>query len=142
VLVRLSPRCPRSDTRHTHTPGRGRAASANLRGLITAAGAAGTTRLLSVRHEFPTAWAGLTAGSGVDGTAGHPRSELTVPLRREHYPLFAGAGPDALVSLDLVARPRDFAVRRLAVADRALDTGNPAELPATWPKRSDWSSRD
>jgi receptor-binding and translocation channel-forming TcA subunit of Tc toxin len=104
-----------------------RAASANLRSLIAAAGAAGSARLLSVRHEFPTAWARLTAGTAGDGTAGHPRSELTVALRREHYPFFAGAGPDALVSLDLVARPRDPATRSLEVADRAVDTGNPAE---------------
>jgi hypothetical protein len=102
-----------------------RASSAHLRELIGSAEAAGTTRLLSVRHEFPTAWARLTAGAAGGGQDGDPRAELAVDLKREHYPFFAD--PDSLVSIDLVARPRNPATAAITVTDRALDGDDPEE---------------
>jgi hypothetical protein len=102
-----------------------RAAGAHLRELIARAEAAGTTRLLSMRHEFPTAWARLTAGQAGDGQDGNSRAELSVDLRREHYPYFAE--PASLVSLDFVAQPRDPATDAFTVADRALDGDTPDE---------------
>jgi hypothetical protein len=107
-----------------------RAASAHLRSLLAAADAAGSSRLLSIRHEFPTAWARLTAAVAGDGTADNPRAELAVELRREHYPFFAGAGPTALVSTDVVALAKN-SIASIAVADRALDSDNPAEETKT-----------
>jgi len=102
-----------------------RAASAHLRDLIDAAGAARSTRLLSVPHEFPTAWARLRAGVAGDGTAGKPRAQLSLELRREHYPFFAGVGPTALASIEVVARPAT-AITSITVADRASDSDGPA----------------
>jgi len=77
-------------------------ASAHLRELVAAGQAAGSTRLLSVRQEFPTQWAKFTASAG-NGAPASPRA-LTLDLRPEHYPFFAGAsGPSALTRVDLVA---------------------------------------
>jgi hypothetical protein len=105
-----------------------RAASAHLRDLIAAAEAAGSARLLSIRHEFPTAWARLRAGVAGDGTADSPRARLTLELRREHYPFFAGTGPSALASIDLVVPPP---AASMTVADRALDSEDPSERTRT-----------
>jgi hypothetical protein len=78
-------------------------ASAHLRELVAAGQAAGSTRLLSVRQEFPTQWANFTAAPAGNGAPASPRA-LTLDLRPEHYPFFAGAGgPSALSRVDLVA---------------------------------------
>jgi hypothetical protein len=108
-----------------------RAASSHLRSLIAAAGAAGSSRLLSVRRGFPTAWARLTAAVAGDGTADKPRAELSVELRREHYPFFAGAGPTALISIDVVALAQKTSTASITVGDRALDSNDPAEVTKT-----------
>ena len=113
-----------------------RAASAHLRDLIDAAGAARSTRLLSVPHEFPTAWARLRAGVAGDGTAGKPRAQLSLELRREHYPFFAGVGPTALASIDVVAQAAT-AITSITVADRELDSADPAEKTRTLTLRKD-----
>ena len=81
------------------------AASANLRGQIAAGTAAGSTRLLSVRHEFSSAWSRFTDAPPGDGSADAPRPALTLDLRREHYPFFAGAVPSAFTQVVLIARP-------------------------------------
>lgn len=100
------------------------AASAHLRAQIAAGAAAGSTRLLSVRHEFPSEWARLAAAAPGPGTAAEPRAKLTLDLRREHYPFFAGDGPSALVGVAFVARPKDKAAQSIAVSDRAIDVPN------------------
>ncbi|WNM37569.1 hypothetical protein RMN56_20660 [Micromonospora halotolerans] len=102
-----------------------RAAGAHLRGLLAAGGAAGCLRLLSVQHEFPNAWARFTASAAGDGAAGAPRAALALQLDRKHYPVFAGAGPTALVSIDVVAVPANPATTAITMSDRALDTDNP-----------------
>jgi hypothetical protein len=109
-----------------------RAASSHLRSLIAAAGATGSSRLLSVRHEFPTAWARLTAGVAGNGTADKPRAELALELHREHYPFFAGnPGPTALVSIDVVALAQKRSTASIPVADRALDSDDPSKKTRT-----------
>lgn len=82
------------------------AAQEHLRELVSQAATAGSMRLLSVRHEFPTEWARFTAAE-LDGDGTAP---LTLTLREEHYPYWArvvaplglhkpaGASPLALVS--------------------------------------------
>ncbi|WP_116070456.1 hypothetical protein [Asanoa ferruginea] len=75
------------------------AAQAELTGRVTEAATAGSARLLSLRHDFPTEWARFTA-------ADDPEPPLTVTLRAEHYPYWAGAvAPLALHRVDLFAQP-------------------------------------
>ncbi|WP_406359053.1 hypothetical protein [Streptomyces sp. NBC_00658] len=100
-------------------------AGAHLRDLLAEGTAAGSVRLLSVRHEFPTAWArfvGSKAGNG--SSERQPRAELKLPLRAEHYPFFAGTGPAGLTNVVLVARSAG-AEQQLLLADRAWDRENP-----------------
>lgn len=102
-------------------------AGAHLRDLLAKGTAAGSVRLLSVRHEFPTAWARFVSSEAGNGSsAQHPRAELRLPLRAEHYPFFAGAGPAGLTSVELVARS-DTAEQQLVLVDRAWDTDNPGD---------------
>ena len=98
------------------------AASAHLRERIAVGGAAGTTRMLSLRHEFPSDWARFRHGHAGPGTADAPRAALTLDLRREHYPFFAGAaGPAALTDVTLLARTdaTSVIVADVAVGDAA-----------------------
>jgi hypothetical protein len=62
------------------------AATAALQEKIAAAATVGSTRLLSVRHEFPTEWARFSAAV-VDSA--NPVAPLTLTLRTEHYPFWA-----------------------------------------------------
>jgi hypothetical protein len=102
-----------------------RAAGANLRGLLADGVKAGCLRLLSVQHEFPSAWARFTASPAGDGGVNAPRAALTIQLDRKHYPIFAGAGPKALISIDVMAVPTDTTTTMITMSDRALDTENP-----------------
>lgn len=63
------------------------AAEQHLRGLVEAADTIGSVRVLSMRHEFPTEWARFT-GATIDD--GNPRATLSLNLRAEHYPFWAG----------------------------------------------------
>src|SRR5262249_13712456 len=74
-------------------------ATNHLRGLIGEAKATGSARLLSARHEFPTAWAAFNAAIPNPTTR---RAPLTLHLRREHYPFFAT--PSALTQVEVIAR--------------------------------------
>ena len=70
------------------------AAVAALQARIAAASAVGSTRLLSVRHEFPTEWARFTTAT----PAGEPpTAPLAVTLREEHYPYWARLTEDRLM---------------------------------------------
>lgn len=101
------------------------AASAHLRELLGAGTAVGSTRLLSARHEFPTAWARFMAATPGAGTESDPRAALVLDLRREHYPFFAGnAGPSELMRVDVIARPVADTPSTLVVA-RAPVGGSP-----------------
>jgi hypothetical protein len=105
------------------------AAGVHLRELIDQADAAGSTRLLSARHEFPTAWARFTSGTAGNGTQGKPRAELTLDLRPEHYPVFAR--PTSISNLDIVARSHSTTPTTVTVADRQLETGTPPVITHT-----------
>ena len=81
------------------------AATARLRQLAKDAAAAGQARMLSVRHEFPTAWARFKAVAIGGDTE---RAPLTLELRDEHYPYWSKAlEPLALVGVELYARSAD-----------------------------------
>ena len=61
---------------------------------------AGSVRLFSVRHEFPTEWAKFqsqTSGAG-------ERFELALDLRPEHYPFWSQGRLDGVMRVDIVAR--------------------------------------
>jgi hypothetical protein len=72
----------------------------NVATTIEAAQAAGSVRLFSVRHEFPTEWAkfqGQTPGAD-------QRSELALTLREEHYPFWSQGRLNSVLREDLLAR--------------------------------------
>ena len=54
--------------------------------LIDSAEAAGSVRLFSLRHEFPTEWARF---KGVDMDETRQVAPLTIELREEHYPFWS-----------------------------------------------------
>ena len=72
----------------------------NVATTIEAAQAAGSVRLFSVRHEFPTEWAklqGQTPGA-------NQRFELSINLREEHYPFWSQGRLNSVLRVDLLAR--------------------------------------
>ena len=88
----------RYTAREGGVPLRGGAVS-NLNALIGEAQAAGSVRLFSIRHEFPSEWAKfksvkLTATQTVD---------LTVLLRAEHYPFWSKGQAKTVARADLFA---------------------------------------
>jgi hypothetical protein len=71
-----------------------------LKTAIEEATAAGSVRLFSVRHEFPSEWAkfqGQTPGA-------NQRFELTINLRKEHYPFWSKDLLNSLVRVDILVR--------------------------------------
>lgn len=60
-------------------------AVSHLKQLITEAQAAGSVRLFSLRHEFPTEWARFLN----DAPAANQRRELALKLRTEHFPFWS-----------------------------------------------------
>jgi hypothetical protein len=79
------------------------AAEAHLRERVRQAAAAGSVRLLSMRHEFPTEWARFT-GATLDPQT--PEAPLAVRLREEHYPFWATrVEPLVLHQVELFAEP-------------------------------------
>jgi receptor-binding and translocation channel-forming TcA subunit of Tc toxin len=60
-------------------------AVANLKDTIATAEAAGTVRLFSLRHEFPTEWAKFRNQTPED----NQRYELAVNLNEEHFPFWS-----------------------------------------------------
>jgi hypothetical protein len=82
------------------------AAVSSLNTSVADAVAAGSTRLFSVRHDFPNEWAQFTA---VPVPANGFR-ELSLELREEHYPFWARrllADALSLRSAYLLASPAD-----------------------------------
>ncbi|HZM75063.1 MAG TPA: hypothetical protein VFC19_05015 [Candidatus Limnocylindrales bacterium] len=82
------------------------AALDRLTTAIAEATAAGTMRLLSVRHDFPTEWAQFTASP----VPPNGLVELKLPLREEHYPFWARrllADDLALLAVKMAATPLD-----------------------------------
>jgi hypothetical protein len=113
------------------------AASSNLQAQIESGTATGSSRLLSIRHEFPSEWHRFTATDAGPGTETRPRAGLTLNLRREHYPYFAGAGPSALAGVQLIARPKDSFVGDVSVADQKIDSQTEQTRKISLVKRPD-----
>ncbi len=73
----------------------------NLKTLIDDSAAIGTTRLFSVRHEFPNEWEKF---SSVQIDNNNPFAELSLPLREEHYPFWSKGSLNVVNELKLFAR--------------------------------------
>lgn len=90
----------------------------NVATTIEAAQAAGSVRLFSVRHEFPTEWAkfqGQTPGA-------NQRFELALNLREEHYPFWSQGRLNSVLRVDLLARStKDPIPASLDVYDKVND---------------------
>jgi hypothetical protein len=65
----------------------------NLGALIESAQAAGSMRLFSVRHEFPTEWAKLKNGTGT--------VQLTLKIGQEHFPFWSKDRLETVKQVDL-----------------------------------------
>jgi hypothetical protein len=80
-------------------------AVAHLKTRIDEAQAAGSVRLFSIRHEFPTEWAKFQSAQLRDPT--HPdapeTAELTLNLRAEHYPFWSRGRLQEVKRVDLLA---------------------------------------
>lgn len=76
-------------------------AVANLKTRIEEAQAAGSVRLFSMRHEFPTEWAKFKSVKikGATKTA-----ELTLKLQEKHYPFWSKGRLEAVKRVDLFAK--------------------------------------
>jgi hypothetical protein len=89
--------------RYTAREGSGllrKGAMENLRTAIETARAAGSVRLFSIRHEFPTEWAKFKSASL--GTI----AELKLKLRNEHYPFWSRGRLDKIKRMEMLASRR------------------------------------
>jgi hypothetical protein len=95
-------------------------AIAHVKKLITEAKAAGSVRLFSVRHEFPTEWARFQSQAPIPDQ----RFELALNLREEHYPLWSQGHLNRVQQVDLLARsskPTDQIPASLDIYDQVND---------------------
>ncbi len=91
-------------------------AVANLQTRIAEAQTAGSVRLFSVRHEFPSEWAKFKNVKFEDDTK---PAELALNLSEEHYPFWSRASkPLALNRVEVIARPNN----ETAPAKKTKDT--------------------
>jgi hypothetical protein len=91
----------------------------NMNALVKNAEAAGSVRLFSVRHEFPTEWAKFQGQ-----TPGAQRFELALNLRDKHYPFWSQGRLKKVPRVDILARsskPRDQIPAELVVFDKVND---------------------
>ena len=79
----------------------------NLEQRFKDAGALGSVRLFSVRHEFPSEWARFTA---TKLTTASPTAQLKLDLRAEHYPFWSAGRLDTVRAVELYARTKKSSV--------------------------------
>lgn len=94
------------------------AAVANLKTQIESAQVAGSVRLFSLRHEFPTEWAKFI-NVKIEGAT--TVAELTLNLREEHYPFWSHGSLEVVKRADLLAKTTKNSVE---ITDKADGTGN------------------
>jgi hypothetical protein len=80
-----------------------KAAVANLEERIEEANAAGSVRLLSIRHEFPTEWAKF---KNTAPAAGAPAG-VSFTLKPEHYPFFSAGRLNKVANITAFSKPLD-----------------------------------
>jgi hypothetical protein len=89
-------------------------AVANLKTRIEEAQAAGSVRLFSIRHEFPTEWAKFTCSKDMP-------AELTLNLREELYPFWSKGRLEAVKRADIFAKPNDKTKPSIVIANKLKD---------------------
>lgn len=95
------------------------AAMKQIHHLIVEGQAAGSVRLFSVRHEFPSEWAKFMSQT----PAPNQRYELALTLRPEHYPFWSQGRLNGVVRVDCLAQSADDpAPATITVADRVDKT--------------------
>jgi hypothetical protein len=87
----------------------------NLKENIESAIAVGSTRLFSIRHEFPNDWEkfkSVVLGNGVS------LAELSLTLREEHYPIWSKGALDVVHEMAVYARTtKNSVIVRPSAAD-------------------------
>lgn len=96
-------------------------AAANLNARIDEAQAAGSVRLFSVRHEFPTEWAKL---KNVKITGATKAAELTLKLREEHYPFWSRGRVEVTKRMDVFARATKDTKNEIEFSSKLDDAGD------------------
>jgi hypothetical protein len=89
----------------------------NLKDLIAAGQTAGSLRLFSVKHEFPSEWSKFTT----QVPPANQRYELKIKLLLEHYPFWSQGLTKTLSRVDVLA---SSSVGSISVADKAGETAN------------------
>jgi hypothetical protein len=106
----------------------------------TAGTVAGSARLLSLRHDFPTEWARFQ-GAELDENG---EAAFTVTLRPEHYPFWAAARPITLHRLELFVASEEPGPVTAALAgadNRPADQPRPF-TPGPWPRTVSFTAGD
>jgi hypothetical protein len=77
-------------------------------------------------------WARFTAATAGEGGPDAPRADLEIELDRKHYSIYAGAGPAALVGMDvvLVVPPTPAAASIIVSDDHPVGPGLDTDAPA------------
>jgi Tc toxin complex TcA C-terminal TcB-binding domain len=94
------------------------AAMRDLTDRIDASEATGTTRMFSVRHEFPTEWAQFKSSTI---TATNPTAALRLTIRPEHYPFWSQGRLNQLTRFQIAVRTENTAIRVGASPDLDAD---------------------
>jgi hypothetical protein len=93
-------------------------AVANLKTQIEAAQAAGSVRLFSIRHEFPSEWAKFASVKIAGATKS---AELSLKLRPEHYPFWSQGRLETVTRADVIAQTGET---KIEITENADGTGN------------------
>lgn len=99
----------------------------NLNACIDEAQTAGSVRLFSVRHEFPSAWAAFKSIAVEGDTA---VAKLTLNLEEEHYPFWSRSRGrlNTIRRVDLFAKPTQDTKTNVVMSDQPDGTGNEDNL--------------
>jgi hypothetical protein len=103
----------------------------NLKTRIEEAQAAGSVRLFSMRHEFPTEWAKFKNATVDLSAEPNILAGLTLNLRDEHYPFWSkdeDNNPLDLKRVDIFAKPTEDTETTIEVFDNSNATGNTDSL--------------
>lgn len=92
-------------------------AIAHIKELVTEAKAVGSTRMFSMRHEFPTEWAKFTSIK-IEGPT--KTAELTFELREKNYPFWSQDRLNAVKRMDVIAKT---AQNTIEITENADQTG-------------------
>lgn len=96
----------------------------HVKELIKAGQAAGSTRLFSVRHEFPAEWAKFQSRQPGE----NQRYELALRLRAEHYPFWTQGLAKSVTNVQILARSaKDTVPGSLEIADAPGKDDNAAK---------------